>query len=81
MIESGDGNKQVVTGGTEKERYNVHLNWLKSGRKLPPFIILKEEYPPTNNNSGKNTVAYEIKHSLADNSGNQYPTDNDLYIT
>ena len=52
-IESGAGNKQVVTGGSEKEQYTVQLTCLKSVRKLPPFIILKEEYPPTNNNSGK----------------------------
>ena len=26
-------------------------------------------------------MAYELKHRLADNAGNQYPPDNDLYMT
>ena len=26
-------------------------------------------------------MAYELKHHLSDNTGNQYPPDNDLYMT
>ena len=47
-IESGSGNKQVVTGSEEKERYTVQLTCLKSGINMPPFIIFKGASPPTN---------------------------------
>ena len=80
-IDSGAGDKQVVTGDAEKERYTVQLTCLKSGRKLPPFIIFKGASPPPNNNTIINTVAYELKHRLADNVGNHYPPDNDVYMT
>ena len=36
-----DGNTQIETGGTEKERFTVKLLCLKSGRKLRPIIIFK----------------------------------------
>ena len=48
-IESGDGNKQVVTVGAEKEQYTVQLTCLESERKMPHFIIFKVSSPPTNN--------------------------------
>ena len=59
----------------------MQLTCLKSGRNLPPFIIFKGSSPPPNNYPILNTVAYEIKHRPADNTGNQYPPDNDLYTT
>ena len=79
-IESCASNNQVVTGGAEKEPYTVYLTCLKSGRNIPPFIIFKGAYPPTKNNPRINTGAYELKHCLDDNTGNQYPTDNNMYM-
>ena len=80
-IKSCAGKNQVVTRGSEKERYTVHFTCLKSGRKLPPFIIFKGAYPPPNKNPRINTVVYEIKHHISDNAGNQYPPNNDMYTT
>ena len=59
----------------------MQLSCLKSGRNLPPFIIFKGAYPPPNKNPIRNTVAYDIKHLLADNAGDHYPPHNDMYIT
>ena len=70
-IESVAGNKHVVTGGAKKEQDTVQLTCLKSGRKLPPFIIFKGAYPPPKKNPRINTIVYEIKHHLSDNAGNQ----------
>ena len=52
-IKSCAGKNQVVTRGSEKERYTVHFTCLKSGRKLPPLIIFKGESTPQNKNPGK----------------------------
>ena len=59
----------------------MQLNLLNSVINLPPFIFFKGSYPPPNNDPRLNTVDYDIKHCLAHNSGNQYPPDNDLYMT
>ena len=48
---------------------------------MQPFIIFKGASPPPDNNPRKNTVAYKLKNCLADNSGNKYHLDNDLYMT
>ena len=80
-VECGTGNKHVATGGAEKERFTVQLTCLKSGRKLPPFIIFKGASPPINGQLKKNTVAYELKHRLDDNAGNKYPAPDDIYMT
>ena len=74
------GNKHVVTGGAKKEQYTVQLTCLKSGINMPPLIIFKVASPLPNNNQRRNTVSYELKHFLVDNTGNQYPPDNDLYM-
>ena len=64
-IESGACNKQVITGGAEKEQYTMQFTCLKSGRNTPPFIIFKGLYLPPNNNPRINTVAYELKYRLS----------------
>ena len=59
----------------------MQLTCLKSGRKLPPFIIFKGASPHPNNNLRINIVIYELKYCLYNNAGNQYPPDNVLYMT
>ena len=43
--------------------------------------MFKGASPPPKNNPRRNTVGYELKHSISDNAGNQYPPYNDLYMT
>ena len=70
------------TGGREKERFTAQLNIYKNDDKDRPFIIFKAACPPPCKQYGnKNSVTYEIHHTLPDHWGNHYPPGNDCYIT
>ena len=79
--ERGSGGRQISTGGAEKERFTVQLSCTKSGKKLKPFIIFKGASLPKEGNPRRGTVAYELRYLLEDNAGNEYPEDEDVYLT
>ena len=74
-----DGNVQVTTGGAEKEIFNVQFSCLKSGRKLIPIIILK--CAPLTEISRRNSVAVELMDWFPENSGNNHPPEDKVYLT
>ena len=59
----------------------MNFTCLELGRNIQPYIISKGASLPPNNNPRINTVAYKLKHRLSNNVRNQYPRDNDMYMT
>ena len=73
-----DGNTQISTGGTDKERFAVQLSCLKSERKIRPIIIFKGAL--SHARSSTRYIAVEIRDRLPDNAGNMYPAQNKIHI-
>ena len=70
---TNSGNRQIGTGGTEKERFTAQLTIKKDGSKLPVFFIFKGALAPENGRLRSNTVMHELIHREADSNGNEYP--------
>ena len=73
-----DGNVQIATGGAEKNRFIFHLSCFNSGKKFIPIIIFKGA--PLTEQSRRNSIAVEHREQLPDNSGDQQPQEEKVYL-